>query len=284
MRSSLLLVAFSLACARGEVRVQKDIAYLDETRAEKVDVYLPPENHPAPAVLLIHGGGWTGGDKADKRGESISSTLSAAGYAVFAINYQLAHKEGDTAVWKGAWPQNVYDCKSALRFMRKEAKRFGIDPNRIAVMGESAGGHLALLLGSTAHVDDLNHGGLYTDQRNTVKCIVDFYGVPDLTDSFLKGLNGPFKGATEQETAANIRRASPVNYIDAKVPPMLIVHGTMDKTVPIETSQRLVDRLQQLGAIYQFVEVPGAGHSFNLQPKEMDLRPVVLDFLKKFLQ
>lgn len=265
--------------------VRNNIAYLGPGRKEMADVYTPPGDRagPFPAVLLIHGGGWVGGDKADARGKSISSDLADAGYVVFAINYRLAKAEGGSKVPTPAWPQNFYDCKSALRFMRKQATELGIDPARIAVMGESAGGHLALLVGSTAHVDELNKGGLYTDQSNDVSCIINFYGVPDLAAFDQKMILTNFKGATDAQTAENIRRASPCNYLDAKTPPILIVHGTKDTLVPVETSRHLADQLKQLGASYQYVQVAGAGHSFDLRPKQMDLRPAVFGFLKRYL-
>ena len=94
---------------------------------------------------------------------------------------------------------------------------------------------------------------------------------------------GNFAGITDEETAENIRRASPITYINAKTPPILILQDSTDNMVPAETSRHLADELKQLGTAYQYVEVPGVGHGFDLQPKQMDLRPAVLDFLKKYL-
>jgi acetyl esterase/lipase len=159
-------------------------------------------------------------------------------------------------------------------------------------MGESAGGQLALLVGSTAKVTALNKHGLYTDQSNEVACIVDLYGIPDLAASTPRDLSLifaestvaiGFAGATEADTADNIRTASPVTYIDAKTAPILILHGSADSMVPVSMSRRLASRLKQLGAPYEYIEIPGANHGFDLQPKQMDLRPAVLDFLKKYL-
>ncbi len=280
---AVIVLLLSSAVAYGQVQVEKDISYLDEGHSETMDVYTPPQTFlkPFSAVLLIHGGGWISGDKADNRGKSISTDLASVGFKVFAVNYKLAIKDSDSTIRSGAWPENFYDCKSALRFIRKNAALFGIDPNHIAVMGESAGGHLALLVGATAHAERLNHGGLYTEQSNAVACVVDMYGIPDLSDRALNYVRSPFRGTNDQQTDENLRIASPMTYIDKSTPPILILHGTADKTVPIQESQKLVRILKEKGTTYQYIEIPDAPHSFNLHPPQMDLRPAVITFLKK---
>lgn len=282
---TLLFTALLLSSiSANAVQVIKDVPYLGPDREEKLDIYLPDESfeRPIPAVLLIHGGGWRGGDKADPRERNIGNTLASHGYAVFSINYllngEVQDEDGNTRHII-AWPQNIYDCKSALRFIRAYAKDYGIDPNRIAVMGGSAGGHLSMLLGSTAHHEELNRHGLYTDQPNHVSAIITFYGNYDIRGRRVSR----FAGSTPEETAANETLASPVTHIDANTPPMLIVHGTGDNAVPVKRSRLLAEHLKSLGLEYEYIEIPGAPHSFDLQPKERDLRPDVLAFLKKHL-
>ena len=142
--SLVLIPGFARAAA--DITVERDIPYLGPDRDEKLDAYLPADSfeRPVPAVLLIHGGGWRLGDKADRRERGFATTLAQQGYAVFSINYRLnqgaRNEHGSFEVSELAWPQNLYDCKSALRFIRKEADRFGIDPDRIAVMGGSQAG------------------------------------------------------------------------------------------------------------------------------------------------
>ena len=269
------------------VTLLTDLDYLGPDRAEKLDAYLPDADRfpgPRPAVLLIHGGGWRICDKADARERNIGQNLAAHGYAVFSINYLLNVGEKDPATGRLklsrlAWPQNLHDCKSALRWIRAHAARFNIDPARIATMGGSAGGHLAMLVGATANHAEINRHGLYTDQSNAVACILNFYGDYDIRGRRVS----PFAGATPAETAANEDAASPVTYIDAHTPPMFITHGTADTTIPVERSRLLAEHLRTLGVDYWYVEIGNAPHTYHLELEQMDLRPVVLSFLAKHL-
>jgi acetyl esterase/lipase len=268
------------------IELLQDIPFLGSERAEKADLYLPPSRfpRPLPAVLLIHGGGWRIGDKASEREVNIGNHLAAAGYAVFSINYLLNEGEKDPAtgrlrLTRLAWPQNFHDCKSGLRFLRAESARFGIDPSRIGAMGGSAGGHLAMLLGATAHHREINRHGLYPEQSNAVSCVLNFYGDYDIRGRKVS----PFEGATPEETAAHEEAASPVTYFSPETPPLFITHGTADTIIPVERSRLLARHLEKMGLDYWYVEIAGAPHTFHLQPEQMDLRPVVLAFLAKHL-
>lgn len=269
-------------------KVLSNVSYLGPDRDEKLDVYLPSDSfiRPLPAVLLIHGGGWRIGDKAGKREQAIASDLAAQGYAVFSINYLLNKgEERDPTTGKRkltfvAWPQNLYDCKSALRWIRAESARYGVDPSRIATMGGSAGGHLAMLLGATVRNEEFNRHGLHTDQSNAVSCVLDFYGTYDVREGF----DLPhFGGVTPEEIQAAKTAASPVTYMDASNPPTFITHGTADTTIPVERSRLLAEHLRRLGVDYWYVEIGGAKHAYDLRPEQMDLRPVVFSFLAKHL-
>lgn len=268
-----------------DIDLIRDIPFLGAGRDERMDAYLPAARfqRPLPAVLLIHGGGWRIGDKADEREINIGNHLAAAGFAVFSINYLLNEGEKDVAEkmrhTKIAWPQNLHDCKSALRFLRKESNRFHIDPSRIAAMGGSAGGSFAMLLGCTAEIPEMNSGGVYTDQVASVSCIIDFYGPPDMQNHRA----AVFAAASEEQTNENARVASPVTWLHHQMPPILIAHGSADRLVPVEDSRALVRKLAELGVDYWYVEIAGAPHTFHLEPEQMDLRPVVLAFLAKHL-
>lgn len=269
-----------------EPEVLRDIPYLGSDRTEKLDAYLPPNtfSRPLPAVLLIHGGGWRAGDKADARECSIGKTLASAGYAVFSINYLLNVGEkdpitGELVLNRLAWPQNLYDCKSALRYIRAESRHFGIDPTRIAVAGGSAGGHFAMLMGATPHNKKLNSFGVHIEQSNEASCILNFYGDYDIRGRRVS----PFAGATFEQTAAYESDASPITYLDTNTPPIFITHGSVDKTIPVERSRLLAEHCRTLGIDYWYIEIGGAPHTYDLQPAQMDLRPIVFAFLQKHL-
>jgi acetyl esterase/lipase len=264
--------------------LRKDIPYLGNDRAEKMDIYLPDDSfpRPRPAVILIHGGGWRIGDKADTRERNIATTLASHGFAAFSINYLLNEFEvvdGKVRTLKSAWPVNFWDCKSAVRFVRKNAAEFGIDPARIGVLGGSAGGSFALLLGATGNVPELNREGLYTDQSAEVACVVDFYGVIDMHGRELTAVSAD----TPEKTAENARMASVINWLHPQMPPVLIAHGTADKLVSVDVSRDLAKRLESLGVNYWYVEIAGAPHSFHLQPQQMDLSGIVLQFFHRWL-
>ncbi len=286
------LVPFILLCAAlvpmsQAVRVLSDVDYLGDGRAEKLDLYLPNsagQGEPLPAVMLIHGGGWAGGDKASKRMRAIALPLAEAGYVVISINYDLnvGTRDPDTRKYSLsylAWPRNFYDCKSALRYIRAHADEYGIDPQRIALLGTSAGAHLAMLVAATANDPEMNRHGLYLEQSNAVACVINLYGIFDTEGQALSPLMGSAPDVKERWGKAS----SPKSYFDADLPPMLILHGTEDKTIAIEHSRALADHLASLGVSYWYLEIAGAPHSFDLQPEQIDLRPIVLQFLGRYL-
>jgi acetyl esterase/lipase len=173
---ALSLISYVQAAESGP-RVLKDLTFLAPNRAEKLDVYLPATltaGTLAPAVVWIHGGGWTGGTKNETRAGEICATLAAAGYVAVSIDYRL----GD-----GAWPTNLHDCKNAVRFLRAHAAEYHIDPKRIAVAGGSAGGHLALMTGLTADQAEFEptaNATPYPGVSSQVRCIIDLYGPASL--------------------------------------------------------------------------------------------------------
>ncbi len=262
-----------------KVRVVKDIAYLGEDRNEKLDLYLPDTTGDdlRPAVVIIHGGGWTGGDKAAGREKNIGHTLAANGYVCISINYLLAAKSDSMPDrLRDAWPQNLQDCQTAVRYLRAHAEKYRIDPDHIGAIGGSAGGHLVAALATVDAEDGFDQPrGLYGKFSSRIQAVVPMYGVHDILARARS--DEQFKSMTDDDRKL-CQSASPVTYIDAEDPPALILHGTSDAVVPIEQSQILYDRLRAAKVPAELLIVKDAVHSFHLEPPQQDLRPAVLKF------
>lgn len=300
----LLLAIAGLALARADggaalsSRELPDVAFLAPDRKEKLDLYLPTEpaaGTGSPAVVWIHGGGWLNGTKAEARAQAICRTLADAGYVAASIDYRLG---------PGAWPGNLFDCKNAVRFLRAHATRYRIDPDRIAVAGGSAGGHLALMVALTAGAPDLEPTGAqtpYPQFASDVRCVINFYGITDLlvhgqTDAAgqptatrkLVAKTLSCFGAADDE-ADVLRVASPITYVKPSSPPILSFHGRADTTVDFSQAVTLDQVAKARGAAHTLLLLDGVGHTFDLQtwskqPLPLDLRPVFLTFLAKNLK
>ncbi len=232
-----------------------DLSFLAPSRKEKLDLYLPhgPDRSDRPAVVFIHGGGFTGGDKAEYRSASVSADLARAGYVVVSCNYVLGPKSKE-----GVWPQNIADCREAVRWVRGHAKELGVNPDRIAVAGGSAGGYLALMVGLSD--DKTGPGG---DPKAAVSAkvaaVIDLYGVVN----FSKHGKGDVPGVSAAEQAAYL----PENQCDRADPPVLILHGTADTTVDIRQSMDMAAALAKAKVAHELIVVEGAPHTFDLHPK-----------------
>lgn len=270
----------------------RDIEYLGAgLREEKADLYLPvsfvsdaKQNYPV--VLEIHGGGWAGGDKAGYLSASLAWELTKAGYAVLSINYKLMKQADELKGVKKqiAWPENLYDCKSAVRFLKKYSDQLHIQPGKIAVMGESAGGHLALLTGYTSDVGLFNQGGKYREQSNSVAAVVNLYGI---TDVYRWGAESFFDEKTVNP-AKELYFATPLSHVSSKTPPTLTIHGDADEVVPFDQGTRLHGLLEDHSVENEFVRIKGGKHAFPIVPHEANGQissvKTLLDFLGKQLK
>jgi acetyl esterase/lipase/lysophospholipase L1-like esterase len=250
----------------------QDVAYLGNSRTEKGDFYLPIDSEDIanakkkyPVILEIHGGGWNGGDKSNTVCTIFAKQMIKKGFAVFSINYKLnTIPTTDNPVPKVlVWPQNIADCKTALRFLRKYSNSLKINPNKIATNGESAGGHLSLLTAYSSKDNYLNSLGLYLDQSNDVSCAVDFYG-PTNTNTW--GTLSFIYSNQDANKDEILRISSPVSYVNSTTPATFMIHGDADPTVPISESQNLKSLLDAAGVSNTLITVPGATHAFPITP------------------
>ncbi len=233
-----------------------NLAFLPADRSERLDLYVQYAREPKvrrPGVLFIHGGGFTAGDKAEYRSASVSADLARAGYVVVSCNYVLGAKDKP-----GVWPRNIADCRDAVRWMRANAEALGLDPDRIAVAGGSAGGYLALMVGLS---DDKTGPGGDPSAKHSAKvsAVVDMYGVVN----FSKHGKGVVPGVSAADQAAYL----PENQCDAKDPAVLILHGTADTTVDIAQSDAMAKALRAAKVPHEYIVVDGAPHTFDLHPK-----------------
>jgi acetyl esterase/lipase len=262
------------------VAVLKDVAYLGGTRKEKADIYSPLDHDrtkPLPGIIVIHGGGFNDGDKARGRELNISENLALKGYVCMSINYKLRRVKGQVT-----WPQSVYDAKAAVRYLRKEAANLGVDPDKIGVIGCSAGCNLSMMLATTGAADgfDAVKGEPYQDVSARVACAIGFYGAVDLMNYH----DMKMFAKTREEAPELYRKGSPITYLDAQDPPMLLVHGTADVTVPLSQSETYLRIAKEKGAPCALEVIPDAPHTFDLQPRQRDLRPLVTGFFDQHLK
>lgn len=257
--------------------VMKDLEYgRGGDKPLLLDLYLPKKiEKPVPALIFIHGGGWQGGDKKDYAVYAID--YAAKGYVAVSINYRLRQD--------ALFPAAVEDCKCAVRWMRANAKQYGVDPDKIAVIGGSAGGHLSLMLG---YCDDpaLEGNGGNPGVSSRVQAVVNFYGVPDLTNDLAK--NAPeainFLGKKQDEDFALYAKASPLTFLTKDDPPTLTFHGTIDELVPVVESDRLHANLDALGIPNAYDKIEGWPHTMDAAVDINRHCQYVIDrFLEKYL-
>ena len=257
--------------------VHRDLAYVTHGHPrQKLELYGPGVDAPAPLVVYIHGGAFRAGDKA----EHPPLEYLAEGYALAAINYRLSQH--------ALFPAQIEDCKAAVRWLRAHAKEYGLDPRRVAVGGSSAGGHLAAMVGTAHHVKAFDVGE-HLDVSSRVQAVLDYFGptdflqmdahrppggmvhdTPDSPESQLVG--GPI-----QENPDRVARANPITYVTAGAPPFLIVHGDRDPLVPHHQSVLLATALEKAGVPVTFYTVEGGGHGGFEDPKVDELTKAFLE-------
>ncbi|HHE07397.1 MAG TPA: alpha/beta hydrolase [Chlorobaculum parvum] len=256
----------------GKVTVTPDITYLKLPgyRPMLLDLYRPKGKAVRPLIIFVHGGSWTTGSKRTTAHFTdfprVLAHLAERGFVVASVDYRLSGE--------APFPAALQDIKAAIRFLRANAGQYGIDPNRVAIWGASAGAHLGAMTAFTGKDMDFDPPGMENaEQSESVQAFVGWYGPYELRALFQQATapdssidaSGPmrFFGCTPEGCPPGVfAKASPVSYVDAGDPPTLLIHGTSDTTVPAEQSRQLEKRLKNAGVSAELVLIDNVSHDW----------------------
>jgi len=236
----------------GDARVTRDIPFASrESTRLTLDVYRPvTAAGPHPSIVQIYGGAWQRGTPGDDPG--FARYFAARGYVVFAIDYRHAPR------WR--WPAQIEDVRAAIAWIRIHAGEYGADASRLAILGRSAGAHLAMI-------------AAYEPGAVPVSAVIIYYGPVDLTDGYrhpprpdplgARALEEALLGGTPDELPDRYREASPIGYATRRLPPSLLIYGGRDHVVLARFGAMLDDRLRAAGGTSVFLEIPWAEHAFD---------------------
>jgi acetyl esterase/lipase len=263
------------------LRLLRNIAYREvDSRRLLLDICVPRRRLPAPVLVYIHGGSWTSGGK--EQGRALIAAYARRGYLGVSIQYRLAGVQ--------PWPAQIEDCRAAVEWLREHIAEYGGDPERIALVGASAGAQLALCLACGWGVEGVDG----TVERSslppgTVKGVVSWFGPVDLVPMSTKA--HPLEdvliylGRDYDVRERNARLASPLLYVSPDDPPALFIHGTADLMVPCWHSQKMHAALKEAGVATELITVEGGKHGFELAStlRMIALNERMLDWLDKTL-
>jgi acetyl esterase/lipase len=271
----------------------KDLAYATGSPTQKLDLYIPTTGTgPFPVAIMVHGGGFMMGDKADGTGLTGVDQLLDAGYAVASINYRLSSE--------AKYPAQINDAKAAVRFLRANAAKYNLNPNKFGAWGASAGGTLVALLGTTCGVTELEGADLgNADQSSCVQAVVDWFGPIDFLamDEQFTGTSCPqnhndasspesqLVGAPIQTVPDLVYTTNPMNYITNDDTPFLIQNGSADCNIPPIQGQNLAEALSAVIGVDKvtYTLIDGAGHGGSQFATSENLA-LVTNFLNKYLK
>lgn len=280
MRAVFLVLAVLLAAlgmAQGGVRETYNVVYTTASGfPQRLDLFQPVAlNRSRPGIIMVHGGGWSGGDKSAYT--ATARFYASLGYVCVSINYRLAPAH--------VWPAQIDDTQAAVRWMRKNHKVLGLNPARIGAVGASAGGHLVLFLGETDTLNDFDPA--LSGYSSRVQAVVDYFGPTDITfpGEWAPGIWTLIQnliGQTWFPGSPAYQAASPLFFVSAGDSPTVIFHGTGDATVPVGQSQRIVPVMQANQVPVTYYEFPGQGHGFNAAYNNFSIQ-VMTTFFNQYL-
>ena len=268
------------------VTVHKDLIYGQVgERKLPLDLYLPPDtSSPVPVVIWVHGGGWRGGAKG---GGGRALNMSKRGFAVVDIEYRLSGE--------AIFPAQIEDCKTAVRWIRANATKYNLDPDRIGAWGSSAGGHLVAMMGLT-HDEKVFETDNHSEYSSRIHVVCNWFGPTNFLrmNDFEGRIDHDAPGSPEsklvggaiQENKEKVAAADPITYVSKNDPPMLIMHGEKDMSVPYNQSELLYAAMQKAGLDATLYKVVNADHGFRNPTKDTpeSLFEMSAQFLEKHLK
>lgn len=255
----MIMISALLLLVAAEPRLEADVTYATIAGTElKLDLYHPPATAPKTeaAVIVIHGGAWMAGNRKDMR--DLSMQIARRGMLAASVQYRLAPKD--------VWPAMLDDVQTATRYLRANATKLGFNPNRIGAAGASAGGHLAIFLGSrdTRDPKPTHHEGI----SSRVHAVFDIFGPTDMSRDFPSNLDVMFQlvlGKPKAQASEAIRDASPINFVNKDTAPTFIYQGLADPLVNPNQSRYLEDKLKSLGIPVQAVYLKDVQHNVPVE-------------------
>jgi acetyl esterase/lipase len=241
-----------------DVQFERDITYGTVPGQElKLNMARPKDAQgQLPCVVVIHGGAWRAGDR--KQHDDLTWQFARRGYVSVTVGYRFCPQY--------PFPAQVQDVKCAVRFLRANATRYNIDPNRIGAVGFSAGAHLSMMLGVMDKQDGLDDSGGWDGPSSKVNAVVSFFGPTDLLAPYppaTQGLLRDFLGGSQQEKAEAHRKASPITYVNKGDAPMLLLQGTKDPLVPYQQAIVMLEAMTKAEVPGRMELIAGASHGWG---------------------
>ncbi len=271
------------AAEKSGVQLLLNLPYANNNNPkQQVNLCLPKKRNsdkPLPVVAFIHGGGWIRGDRLGTSA-SLIQLARTGNYAAVGVGYRLTGE--------AHWPAQIHDCKAAIRWIRGHAKEYNLDPDRIAVWGSSAGGHLSSLLGTSGDVKEVEGDlGPFPTLSSRVQCVVNLCGPEDFTKPLMFNKDGQptlddeavvgLLGGNYEQKHAQAIAASPLTYVSKDDPPFLNIHGTEDKRVDFANAQAIHSALQESGVPTLLIPITGGGHSSVNHPEAINRGRLFVD-------
>jgi acetyl esterase/lipase len=222
-----------------------------------LDLYAPEKiEKPVPGLIFIHGGGWKSGSRTDYKYYTVR--YAKRGYVVATISYRFSGE--------APFPACVQDAKCAVRWMRANAAKYNVNPDKIAVIGGSAGGYLSMMVGYSSDVPELEGAGGYPGVSSRVQAVVDLYGPGDLFSEGARNVDvvKNFIGKPYDQAPKLYEQASPITYVTKDDPPTLIFQGTVDDTVPVAQSDKVAAKLKEVGVPCEYEKFEGWPHTMDI--------------------